>query len=107
MSNEHEQLLVSRVIEPDATSEQWDELTAAAIANPTLWRRTAETLRDHQAMTRAVDGSIAIAEDVSTTPRTDRLAHRLVDDSAPSERRQLLRWSGWAVAALEIGRAHV
>lgn len=100
MSNENEQLMVSRVIEPDATSEQWDELTAAAISNPTLWRRTAEALRDHQAMTRAVNRSIAIAEDVSTTPRTDRLAHRLAVDSAPSERPQLLRWSGWAVAAL-------
>ncbi len=100
MSNEHEQLLVSRVIEPNATSEQWDELTTAAISNPTLWRRTAEALRDHQAMTRAVNASVAIAEDVSTTPRTPRLEPRLAVDAAPSERRQLLRWSGWAVAAL-------
>ena len=100
MSNENEQLMVSRVIEPDATSEQWDELTAAASSNPTLWRRTAEALRDHQAMTRAVNGSIAIADDVSTTARTSRRVHRLAVDSAPSERRQLLRWSGWAVAAL-------
>ncbi len=100
MSNENEQLMVSRVIEPDATSEQWDELTAAASSNPTLWRRTAEALRDHQAMTRAVNGSIAIADDVSTTPRTSRVVHRLAVDSAPSERLQLLRWSGWAVAAL-------
>ena len=100
MSNENEQLMVSRVIEPDATSEQWDELTAAASSNPTLWRRTAEALRDHQAMTRAVNGSIAIADDVSTTPRTSRLEDRSAVDAAPSERRQLLRWSGWAVAAL-------
>jgi hypothetical protein len=100
MSNEHEQLLVSRVIEPDATSEQWDELTTAAISNPTLWRRTAEALRDHHAMTRAVNASIAIADDVSTTPRTSRQVHRLAVDAAPSERPQLLRWSGWAVAAL-------
>ena len=100
MSNEHEQLLVSRVIEPDATSEAWDELTAAAISNPTLWRQTAEALRDHHAMTRAVNASVVIADDVSTTPRTSRLAHRWAVDAVPSERRQLLRWSGWAVAAL-------
>ncbi|MEE9130148.1 MAG: hypothetical protein V3T84_09030 [Phycisphaerales bacterium] len=100
MSNENEQLMVSRVIEPDATSEQWDELTAAAISKPTLWRLTAEAVRDHHAMTRAVNASISIADDVSTTPRTSRLVHRLAVDSAPSERPQLLRWSGWAVAAL-------
>ena len=100
MSDEHEQLLVSRVIEPDATAKAWNELTAAAEADPSLWRQTVQTLRDHHAMTRAVDASIAIAEDVSTTPRTSRLAHRLAVDSAPSERLQLLRFSGWAVAAL-------
>ncbi len=100
MSNVDNELLVSRVIEPDATSEEWDELTAAAISNPTLWRRTAEALRDHHAMTRAVNASIAIADDVSTTPQTSRLEHRLAVDAAPFQRPQLLRWSGWAVAAL-------
>lgn len=100
MSNVDNEILVSRVIEPDATSEEWDELTAAAISNPTLWRRTAEALRDHHAMTRAVNASIAIADDVSTTSRTSRLEHRLAVDAAPSQRPQLLRWSGWAVAAL-------
>ena len=40
MSNVDNELLVSRVIEPDATTEAWDELTAAAISDPTLWRRT-------------------------------------------------------------------
>ena len=100
MSNENEQLLVSRVIEPDATTTEWDELTAAAEADPSLWRQTVQTLRDHHAMTRAVNASIVIADDVSTTPRTSRLEHRPAVDAAPSERRQLLRWSGWAVAAL-------
>ena len=100
MSNVDNELLVSRVIEPDATTEAWDELTAAAISDPTLWRRTVESLRDHHAMTRAVNASIAIADDVSTTPRTARLEDRLAIDAAPSQRPQLLRWTGWAVAAL-------
>ncbi len=100
MSNEHEQLLVSRVIEPDATAKEWDELTAAAEADPSLWRQTVQTLRDQQAMTRAVNASVGIAEDVSTTPRTSRLVHPSAIGSAPSERPQLLRRSGWAVAAL-------
>ena len=47
-----------------------------------------------------MDASVAIADDVSTTPRTSRLEHRSAVGPAPSERRQLLRWSGWAVAAL-------
>ena len=100
MSNEREHLLVSRVIELDATAKEWDELTAAAEADPNLWRQTVQTLRDHHAFARAVDASVAIADDVSTTPRTSRLEHRPSVGPAPSERRQLLRWSGWAVAAL-------
>ncbi len=100
MSNERNELLVSRVIEPDATSKEWDELTAAAEADPELWRRTVNTLRDQQAITRAVNASVAIADDVSTTPGTSRLEHRLAVGPAPSQRTQLMRWSGWAVAAL-------
>ncbi len=100
MSNEDNELVVSRVIEPDATSEAWEELIAAAEADPQLWRRTVKTLRDQQAMTRAMDVSVAIADDVSTTPWASRLAHRSAVDAAPSQRPQLLRWSGWAVAAI-------
>ena len=65
MNNEHKELLVSRVIEPDATSAQWDELTAAAEADPDLWQRTVQTLRDKQAISRAVNASVAIADHVS------------------------------------------
>ncbi len=99
MSNEDEQLLVSRVIEPDATSEEWDELTAAAEADPQLWRRTVETLRDQQAITRAVNASVAIAQGVSSRPVSQPGRHVEVDRS-PLGRPQLFRWSGWAVAAI-------
>ncbi len=99
MSNEHNELLVSRVIEPDATSAQWDELMAAAEADPDLWQRTVQTLRDQQAITRAVNASVAIAEGVSS--RQDRRPGRNVEvDRSPLGRPQLSRWSGWAVAAL-------
>ncbi len=99
MSNEHNELLVSRVIEPEATSAQWDEFTAAADADPELWRTTVMTLRDQRAITRAVDASVAIADDVSS--RQVHQARRHVhDDHSRQERPHLLRWSGWAVAAL-------
>ncbi len=99
MSNEHNELLVSRVIEPDATSAQWDELTSAAEADPELWRRTVKALRDQQAITRAVNLSVAIADDVSS--REVRQPGRNVDvDRSLLGRPQLSRWSGWAVAAL-------
>ncbi len=88
MSNEHHELLGSRVIEPDATSAQWDELTAAAEADPELWRTTVMTLRDHQAIARAVNLSVAIADDVSSR------------EVRQPGRPHLMRWSGWAVAAL-------
>ena len=99
MSNEDNELLVSRVIEPDATAKEWDELTAAAEADPQLWRRTVKTLRDQQALTRAVNASVAIAEGVSS--RQVRQPGRNVEvDRLPLRRPQLFRWSGWAVVAL-------
>ena len=99
MSNEDNELVVSRVIEPDATSEAWEELIAAAVADPHLWRRTVQTLRDQQAITRAVNASVAIAEGVSS--RQDPHPRRYVGvDRSPRGRPQLFRWSGWAVAAL-------
>ncbi len=99
MSNEDNELVVSRVIEPDATSEAWEELIAAAEADPQLWRRTVQTLRDQQAITRAVNASVAIAEGVSS--RQDPHPGRYVEvDPSPLGRPQLFRWSGWAVAAI-------
>ncbi len=99
MSNEHNELLVSRVIEPDATSAQWDELTAAAETDPELWRTTVMTLRDQRAITRAVNLSVAIAEDVSSL-QVHQSGRNVEIDSSALRRPQLSRWSGWAVAAL-------
>ncbi len=99
MSNEHNELLVSRVIEPDATSAQWDELAAAAEADPELWRKTVKTLRDHQALARAVNLSVVIADDVSSL-QVHQSGRNVELDSSPLGRPQLSRWSGWAVAAL-------
>ncbi len=99
MNNEHAQILVSRVIEPDATAKEWDELTAAAEADPQLWRRTVKTLRDQQALTRAVNASVAIAQGVSSRP-VSQPGRDVEVDRSPLGRPQLFRWSGWAVAAL-------
>ena len=99
MNDEHNELLVSRVIEPDATSAQWDELTAAAEVDPKLWRTTVMTLRNQRAITRAVNLSVAIADDVSSQ-QVHQPMRRVDVDPSPLERRHLLRWSGWAVAAL-------
>jgi hypothetical protein len=99
MAQERDQLLMSRVVDGDATKAQWDELTALASRDPTVWRRLAETLRDHSSFSRAVNAEVSVAETVplplhrqapamlTVEPRTEAFAH-------------VGRWSGWAVAAI-------
>ena len=99
MEQERDQLLMSRVVDGDATTDQWDELTALAARDPSVWGRLAETLRDHASFARAINTHVAVAEtvplpsgepsraSVTVEPRTAPLAH-------------VSRWSGWAVAAV-------
>ena len=98
MEQERDQLLMSRAVDGDATTDQWDELTALAAKDPSVWRQLAETLRDHSGFARAVNAQVAVAETVSLPspqharaavppgPRTEPFAHAS-------------RWSGWTVAA--------
>ena len=43
---------------------EWDELTARAEADPTIWRQLAETLREHGAFGRAVNADVAVADSI-------------------------------------------
>lgn len=101
-------LLVSRAVDGDATSSEWDELSGLADGEPALWRCVALTLRDRGGVGRAVGAAAAIADLVelpaghavaaagarAASASTPRLRWRL-----PNVRPALLG-GGWAVAAL-------
>ena len=99
MEQERDALLMSRVADGDATTDQWDELTALAARDASVWRRLAETLRDHSSFARAVNTHVAVAETVPLSCGERPRASVTVDlRTAPFA--HVSRWSGWAVAAV-------
>jgi hypothetical protein len=99
MEQERDQLLMSRVIDGDATTEHWDELTAHAAQDPTVWRRLADTLRDHSSFARAVNAEVSVAVTVPLpSAQAARASMTMEPRIAPFA--HVSRWSGWAVAAV-------
>ncbi len=100
MIEQHHDILISRTIDGNATSGDWDELTALADANPAVWRNLAMTLREHQAFARAVNADVTVADTIEMP--TERRATTLLLE--PRRHSSILArvggWSGWAVAAV-------
>ena len=95
MNQLHDDILISRAIDGDATATEWDELTARAEANPAIWRSLAATLRENGALGRAVNAGVAVA-DVIEMP-----APGVMPATRPAATLSRLRgWSGWAIAAV-------
>lgn len=97
-------ILISRAIDGDATAVEWDELTALAGRNPAVWRTLAMSLREHHALTRAVNAGVAVA-DVIEMPAAAApgLAASTIEPRSARQSAVLARiggWSGWAVAAI-------
>ena len=44
------ELLMSKVVDGDATEREWQDFIARAEAEPALWREAVETHRDHAAL---------------------------------------------------------
>jgi hypothetical protein len=99
MEQERDQILMSRAIDGDATTDQWDELTAMASKDPSVWRRLAETLRDHSSFARGVNAEVAVAESVPL-PSPQRARALVPPEPRTEPFAHVSRWSGWAVAAI-------
>ncbi len=101
MIEQHEDILISRTIDGNATSGDWDELTALADANPAVWRNLAMSLREHQAFARAVNADVTVADAIEIPAVRRAAATRSRDASRhPAILARVGGWSGWAVAAV-------
>lgn len=92
-------ILISHVIDGDATDSQWNELAALAEKNPGIWRDLAESQRDQLVLSRAMNAAVEIAEDVSAPIEQIELLRQ----GEPDSHRHMSRagaWIGWAVAAV-------
>lgn len=89
-----EEVLISRVVDAEATGADWAELDAFAQSDPGVWARLAEAQRAQNALQRAVDDALTVAELVD-----------LPDPRAEFERSWSDRvrvWGGWLAAAVIV-----
>ncbi len=92
-------ILISHVIDSDATDSQWNELVALAEKNPGIWRDLAESQRDQLVLSRAMNAAVDIAENVAAPIEQIELLRQRESGSHPHLSRAS-SWSGWAVAAI-------
>jgi len=89
-------ILISRVIDGEATPEDWTAFKALAAREPDIWRDLAEAQQDHAEITAAIESAIAIADEIEAPIEvhfSDRLTEKL---------RMVGSWGGWAAAAAVI-----
>lgn len=85
-------VLVSRIADAEARSEDWAAFNELAERHPWAWRELAQAQRDHAAMCVAVGVALQSADTVFLPVRTGGAA-------AVDARPRLAMWAGWAVAA--------
>ncbi|MEZ6242499.1 MAG: hypothetical protein R3B57_05590 [Phycisphaerales bacterium] len=87
------EILIGRVIDGEASPEDWDALRALASSDPTLWNDLRWTQRQHELLATAVGGATACADHVD-------LDRALADPSPMVRRIELVgRYGGWLAAA--------
>lgn len=94
MSDDHTDILVSRVIDGRDTASDWHELETLGSHDPEVWRTLALAQRDHRAIAAGVRRAGDVAERVSWPGVGEVRAH------APSRVRRTSAWAGWAAAAM-------
>ena len=92
---DHYDILMTRIVDQEASAADWAAFSAAAESNPELWRLLAETQRQADLIAGVVTDATEVADDV-TVPRFDTTPTTLTFRRAA---RRLLTGSGWAVAA--------
>jgi hypothetical protein len=88
MSYVETDILISRVVDGEATDDDWAQLADRAANTPEVWRDAAEAQRDHASM-RIVVGEAARRAERIDTPTPSRVPWVRVGG-----------WAGWAVAAV-------
>lgn len=100
MSNSQLENLISSVVDSNASSSEWNELTQLAENNPLVWRELANTLRDHQSFTRGVNAKVAVADNTPLPENIIEPSYDLAPEDPALRPRRLGHWGGWAVAAM-------
>lgn len=91
-------LLISRIADGEATTQDWSAFSALAEKSPVAWKHLAQAQRDHQSLSLAVGVALHAADRVELPSRdaADSFLHR---ERAVSPAHRIRQYGGWAVAA--------
>ncbi len=85
-------VLITRVIDGAATSDDWATFRATAAHDPSIWAQLARTQQIHETMCQRVQSELAAADRIE-------LPGGLIDDRPVHARLDMVsRWGGWAAA---------
>lgn len=87
-------ILMSRVLDGEATPEDWAAFRAMADRDPTIWSELADAQQDRTELAIAVAGAIAVADGIEA-PFEIHAGERL-----NARIRTGVAWLGWAAAAM-------
>lgn len=100
MLDDRASVLLARVVDGEATREQWDELARLADADPRLWRTLAHYQRDAAALTAQVGTILAMADRVEAP--VSQVARERATEQVRGRSRMVATWGGWAAAAAVV-----
>jgi hypothetical protein len=89
-------LLISRAIDEQASDDDWAQLRRLSETDATVWRDLAEAQHEHAELSRALEGAIAVADEI------DAPVEHFVQTRFANRLRVVATWGGWAVAAVLV-----
>ena len=92
MTVDHEDILICRIVDREASDADWSEFELLAAGDPGAWGRLAVAEREHAALSAVVDEALLAADRVDLPRVTIEATHRF--------HARWRAWGGWAVAAL-------
>ena len=108
MNESRRDILISRIVQAEATRAEWDEFAALAEGDGSLWREVVEAQRDQQALADVMAVAEAVAETVEAPASATALRPRRRALAPPGGREphrpvaRLGAWTGWALAAMVV-----
>ena len=94
MTTEDLDILISRVVDQEASDGDWRALHALAETDPGVWRELAQAQRDHAELSAEVEAALSCVDGVDV-PSHDYYSHSLTERV-----RVVMTWSGWVAAAV-------
>jgi anti-sigma factor RsiW len=86
-----EENLISKIVDEEATPEDWAALENLAESDPGVWRRLAAAQREQSALSVGVNDALAVCDEIALPQ------HAI--DATHSFNVRWRSWSGWAAAA--------